>query len=51
MTVIALLFVVVAFCVVFAAVTMLAVAAHWLSVQIAKSLERFIEFEVDDMET
>jgi hypothetical protein len=49
MTVIALLLAVLAFCVVFGAVTMVTLAAHWVSVQIAKSLERFIE--VDDATT
>jgi hypothetical protein len=49
MTVIALLLAVLAFGAVFGAVTVLTLAAHWVSVQIAKSLERFIE--VDDATT
>jgi len=49
MMVIALLLAVLAFGVVFGALTVLTLAAHWVSVQIAKSLERFIE--VDDATT
>jgi hypothetical protein len=48
-TVLAMFLAVVAFCVVFGAVTMVTLAAHWASVQIAKSLERLIE--VDDATT